>query len=109
MNPLDLINSEVTIGGRKDSLVVAAGQRYRMATFPADTENTNLPSLFLPDHNGHLSKVTAEIKACLVVKGELEEREEDDKNCVDIEALRSVHYKAPKDLPRRDFFTKTSK
>lgn len=53
--------------------------------------------------------VTAEVKACLVVKGEVEKRDEDGKNCVDIEALRSIHYKAPKDLPRRDFFTKTSK
>ncbi|KAK8400962.1 hypothetical protein O3P69_002626 [Scylla paramamosain] len=107
MNPLDLINSEVVVGGRKDSLVVAAGQRFRMATFPIESDNINLPSLFLPDQNGQLSKVTAEIKACLMVKGEVEEREEDGKNCVDIEALRSVHYKAPKDLQRRDFFTKT--
>lgn len=107
MNPLDLINSEVVIGGKKDSLVEAAGQRYKMATFPADADNINLPSLFLPDQNGQLSKVTTEVKACLVVKGEVEERDEDGKNCVDIEALRSIHYKAPKDLQRRDFFTKT--
>ena len=53
--------------------------------------------------------VATEIKARLVVRGELEEKDEDDKNCVDIEALRSVHYKAPKDLQRRDFFTRTSK
>lgn len=56
MNPLDLINSEVVIGGRKDSLVEAQGQKYRLATYPADLDSTSHPSLFLPDQDGHLTK-----------------------------------------------------
>lgn len=107
VNPMNLINSELVIGGRKDSQLVAGKHKYRVTTYPASQDTTCLPSLFLPDQDGKLTKVTSDIKAFLVVKGEVEEEEEDGKNRVDIEALRSIPCKLPKNLQRRDFLGKS--
>ena len=46
----------MVVGGRKESVVMGGGQKYRMATYPANPDNNNLPSVFLPDQNGKLTK-----------------------------------------------------
>lgn len=56
MDPMKLINSEVMVGGRKDSLLVAGRDRYRLATYPASQDTTSIPSIFLPDQDGQLTK-----------------------------------------------------
>ncbi|XP_050700449.1 uncharacterized protein LOC126987493 isoform X3 [Eriocheir sinensis] len=63
VNPMNLINSELVIGGRKDSQLVAGKHKYRVTTYPASQDTTWLPSLFLPDQDGKLTKGRVETLA----------------------------------------------
>ncbi|XP_045593942.1 uncharacterized protein [Procambarus clarkii] len=102
LDPLNLVNAHIVIGGTKEQNLIVQKQQYRIVTCENSSAD-DTSTLFLPDEKGELHAVNSMVKGRVMIRGQLGDL--DNHSRINIDDLRCVQHKPPTDIKERNFWS----